>query len=201
MSRTVQTPLSLEHALLGLLHEQPSHAYAIYQEFTAPNGLGQVWHLKQSHCYALLVRLEEHGYLVGQLMPQGARPPRRILALTPAGRAAFSAWLAAPVAHGRELRLEFLAKLYFASRFGAPAATTLIARQRQACRDWLEGFDNRAARPQDAYNQLVLAFRRGQVEAMLDWLDTCSETLIGASQSRAPDCSKGRETRCDDGCL
>ena len=111
------------------------------------------------------------------------RPPRKLLHLTPGGRAAFARWLVAPVAHGRDFRLEFLAKLYFASQDHPASAGTLIATQQVACRDWLADLRARADALRDArdYDWLVLQFRIGQIEAILGWLEVCAATAIPAS--------------------
>jgi PadR family transcriptional regulator AphA len=176
---TAELPLGLEHALLGLVRHQPMHAYEMHQQLLHAEALGLVWHLKQGHLYALLARLEAAGYLAGVTEPQGTRPPRKILHLTPAGEAAFARWLQRPVAHGRDFRLEFLAKLYFAAEEGPEAVRRLIATQRSACRAWLDDVRAQvqglgADRP---YDQLVLRFRIGQIEAILPWLDECEEAL------------------------
>jgi PadR family transcriptional regulator, regulatory protein AphA len=174
-----ELPLGLEHALLGLVRHQPMHAYEMHQQLLHAEALGLVWHLKQGHLYALLARLEAAGYLAGVTEPQGTRPPRKILHLTPAGEAAFARWLQRPVAHGRDFRLEFLAKLYFAAEEGPTTVRRLIATQRTACQVWLDDVHAQAQtigadRP---YDRLVLRFRIGQIEAILPWLDECEEAL------------------------
>ncbi len=173
MSPMVRLPLTLEHALLGLLREQPRHGYDLYQRLSDPAGLGLIWRLKQSQLYALLAKLEAEGYLTATLKPQEARPTRRIYRLTPAGRAAYLAWVRSPVPHGRQLRQEFLAKLYFARREGSPLEAELITRQQELCRGWLAAqralSDQRGAAGSFAW--LVSEYRLGQIEAMLAWLD------------------------------
>ena len=171
--------LALEHALLGLLAQQPMHAYEMYQRLVQTEALGLVWHLKQSHLYALLARLEEDNYITGTTEPQGTRPPKRVLRLTAHGKAAFEAWVEAPVAHGRDFRLEFLAKLFFAAEASPRAAATLIDRQRGVCRGWLDdlGRKEEAIDRERPYEWLVVQFRRGQIEAILGWLETCATTL------------------------
>src|SRR3712207_428899 len=114
MSPMVKLPLTLEHALLGFLWQRPMHAYEIHQMLKEARALGLIWHLKQSQLYALLARLEEEGYITSITEPQGTRPPRRVMHLTSQGREAFQRWLVEPVAHGRDFRQEFLAKLFFA---------------------------------------------------------------------------------------
>jgi DNA-binding PadR family transcriptional regulator len=49
-----------------------------------------VWHFKQRQTYALRERLEEAGLLESTTLAQERRPPRHMLALTPARRSAFT---------------------------------------------------------------------------------------------------------------
>lgn len=180
MSPLTRSPLTVENALLGLLHRQPAHGYEIHQRLSEQAGLGLVWTIKQSHVYALLSKLEERGLIEATLEQQGARPPRKIYHLTNEGTSAFREWVQSPVAHGREFRLEFLAKLYFARRENDAVARRLLDRQRETCRDWLSTQQEEAnvLRNERPYDWLVHQFRVGQIESMLRWLDTCEETLL-----------------------
>ena len=135
--RTPAAALTIEYSLLGYVYERPAHGYEIYQQLSAPTGLWQVWRLKQSQLYALLTKLEEAQYLAATLQPQDARPPRKIFHLTATGRSAFQAWLAAPVMHGRQMRIEFLAKLYFAERQQTASALQLLEQQAAVCQQWI----------------------------------------------------------------
>jgi len=172
MSPLPAAPLTIEWSLLGLLAEQPMHGYELHQRLAETAGLGLVWRIKQSQLYALLARLEERGYLVSTLEPQEAHPPRKIYALTPAGEAALAAWMQTPVRHGRDFRLEFLAKVYFAQRRGEDALLALLRAQKAACQSWLENLQATAgAYPPASYEELVRRFRLGQIQAMLQWLD------------------------------
>jgi PadR family transcriptional regulator, regulatory protein AphA len=114
-------------ALLGLLRAHPCHAYELHHVLQRTEALAIVWHLKQGNLYALLAKLEEAGYVASTLEQHGARPPRKMLRLTERGQEAFVEWLASPVEHGRDFRLEFLAKLYFAAQEGEQAVVTLIS--------------------------------------------------------------------------
>ena len=178
----VKSPLTIEHALLGFLRQQPMHAYEIHQTLLRNEALGLVWHLKQSLVYVMLERLEAEGYISTSLEPQGSRPPRKILQLTPDGQAAFAEWLVAPVEHGRDFRLEFLAKLYFASQDDPSSAASLIAAQQAACREWLVDLRTHSNALNDlhTYDWLVLQFRIGQLEAILAWLDICAANVAPA---------------------
>lgn len=175
----VNIPLSTEFALLGFLRRQPMYGYEIHQQLSATTGLGLVWRLKQSQLYALLAKLEREGYVATTIEYQDARPPRKMFELTEAGRQAFQDWVQGPVSQGRKLRLDFLAKLYFAQLEGPEVVARLIERQRVACRDWLRQQEEETGglRHSQPYDWLVHKFRMGQIEAMLTWLDTCQEAL------------------------
>jgi DNA-binding PadR family transcriptional regulator len=179
-------PLTIEHALLGFVRQGAAHGYAIYQALSDPAGLGLVWNLKQSQLYALLGKLEDAGYLVAEVEKQESRPSRKLYSLTSAGENAFLAWLSQPVEHGRHLRLEFLAKLYFARIEGREAALALVEKQRHVCQRWLAAQQAQAnaagARP---YDRLVHQFRQGQIEAMLAWLDHCAQVATESPQEPA----------------
>lgn len=183
----VKSSLALEHALLGFLQRRPMHAYEMHQHLQEAGELGLVWSLKQSHLYALLARLEEAGYITSTTEIQATRPPRKILHLTPAGQEAFQRWMTTPVHRGREFRQEFLAKLYFAQAEGPQTSTTLLERQRQACKDRLAELQVRAAEVERLrpYAWLVYQFRINEMQALLQWLDTCAKTLAATTTVNA----------------
>jgi PadR family transcriptional regulator, regulatory protein AphA len=174
----------LEHALLGLLREHPMHAYEMHLQLLRTEQLGLVWHLKQGNLYALLAKLEAEGYLASTTEAQGTRPPRKRLHLTPRGETSFAAWLATPVEHGRDFRQEFLAKLYFATHDEPATVHELLARQRDACLGWLDELQAQAetlsaGRP---FEQLVVRFRVGQIDATLRWLEECAAVFAAPSR-------------------
>jgi len=173
----IRIPLTVELALLGFLREGSLHGYEIHRRLSDPAGLGLVWKLKQSHLYALLARLEEEGYLTSTVKPQETRPPRKLFRLTKTGNGAFLDWVQAPVPHGRNLRLDFLTKYYFAEREGPKVLARLMKRQRTACQDWLRAQQALAdaARDTRPYEWQVCQFRIGQIEAMLSWLNLCEQ--------------------------
>ncbi len=171
----VRQPLSVEHALLGLVRERPMHGYEIHQRLHAGQGLGLVWPVKQGLLYAMLNRLEQEGLLTATLEAQGARPPRKLWQLTADGAQILAEWLQQPVAHGRDFRVEFLAKLYFVRQDGPLAVHALIEAQRAATTSLVATLKASAAvlERERSYEWLVLRYRIGQLEAVLDWLDEC----------------------------
>lgn len=176
-----RSPLTIEHALLGFLHQQPLHGYELYQQLTNPAGLWLVWRIKQSQLYALLAKLEDEGYISADVQPQENRPPRKVLRLTPAGLDAYERWLLKPVAHPRSMRQEFLAKFYFARQRDVDTAQRLIEVQRTQCEAWLtaQRRQNQAEAP--SFEETVNRFRLSQIQAILTWLDSCEEMLANWS--------------------
>ncbi len=175
MSPRSASPLTLEFILLGLVSDKPAHGYELQQELRSLQSLSQVWHLGQPQLYAILDKLERQGLLSGELQAGEGRPDRKVLSLTLAGRQMFDAWLSTPVEHPRDMRQEFLAKLFFARRVGI--ARELIAWQQEASQKWLEGLNRKIEMltPEQVDERLVFQLRVLQVKALLEWLDQAVE--------------------------
>jgi DNA-binding PadR family transcriptional regulator len=175
----VSNPFTFELALLGFLRQRTMYPYEIYLLLSQAHDLGRVWHMKQSQLYATLGRLRDAGYIDETLEANAARPPRRVMSLTPSGQMAFYHWLTTPVEHGRDFRLEFLAKLYFVRKAGPLAARDLIEKQAAVCHSWLADLAAEAARlvNERQYDWLVVQFRINQIQGILTWLDTCDASL------------------------
>ena len=167
--------VSPQPALLGLLLSEPKHGYELFQEFSRE--LGRVWQVGQSQLYAQLRQLEEAGLVSVRVEEQPSRPARKIYQLTPLGRTAFEDWVRQPTPYLRRIRVEFLARLYFFRRLGLDGLDALVARQKAVCRDQIARFDQLMAGTNEPFARLVLEFRRGQLEAVIRWLDSCLELL------------------------
>ena len=180
MSRRRTPTFSTEYALLGFLHDKPLHGYELHQRLQEAQTLGLVWRVKQAHLYALLAKLEADGLIQAELVAQDARPPKRLLHITEAGRITFMTWRTTPVGHGRDLRIEFLAKLFWAQQHSLDDVNRLLAAQREITETLLSTVRDEltASAAEEPYIRLVHQFRRGQLEAMLEWLDTCESTLV-----------------------
>jgi DNA-binding PadR family transcriptional regulator len=184
----IKQPITIEHALLGFVRQQPMHGYQIHQHLQASAALGMVWSIKQGLLYASLTRLEQEGLLTSsQPVAQGIKAARKMLQLTAAGEVAFLQWVRSPVGHGRDFRIEFLAKLYFSRQESTAIALELVARQRWATRQRLAELQQQAAILADnhSYEWLVVCYRIGQLEATQQWLDLCSDWLMIVEQSPA----------------
>jgi DNA-binding PadR family transcriptional regulator len=128
-----------------------------------------------------LKKLARAGWVTSTVEPQGSRPPRQIYRITPEGRAELHRWLSEPVMKTREIRLEFLVKLYFAWRFNQAEAARLIAEQRETLHGLAASLTDHMAQissdgsnlqEQDAaFLRHVLALRLSQTQAAIDWLE------------------------------
>ena len=178
MPRT-QAPLSLEYILLGLLDEQPMHGYDLHKRLTSMEGIGLVWQIKQAQLYAFLEKLESDGLLDGTLVQAENRPARKLYRPSSVGRQTFRAWLRSPVLHEREIRQEFLARLYFARHEGTDAVLELLEDQINICYEWMETIQINMAslRPDQDYERMVYEYRIYQVRATLDWLNAVRREL------------------------
>jgi DNA-binding PadR family transcriptional regulator len=162
------------------------HGYELYQQLTAPSGLWLVWRLKQSQLYALMNRLEVEGYVTTTLQPQEARPPRKIFELTAAGHNAYIDWVTSPVTHPRQMRQEFLMKLYFVQQEGPQAVAQLVSEQRAVCRIWQaeQQTESEALADSRSFAAIVSHFRTSHVENILAWLDRCEQTFVAPISTR-----------------
>jgi DNA-binding PadR family transcriptional regulator len=167
----ISRPLTIEFTLLGYLRAGPLHGYQLYQCLQEPGGLGQVWRIKQAHLYALLGKLEEAGFIQGALQVQETRPVRRVYQLTLEGQETYNKWVITPVNTPRQIRQEFLAKLYFAQREGEKTILTLVDNQLTVCLHWLERHHEQLiTAPGETFKQVVWRYRLGQIQATLAWL-------------------------------
>jgi PadR family transcriptional regulator AphA len=176
-----QTPLSLEYILLGFLDICPIHGYDLYKTLSSFEGISLVWHIKQSQLYALLDKLEDAGLVTSKIVPGEAFLSRKLFEITALGRRAFLTWVNCPVSHGREMRQEFLAKLYFAQESGVEASLELIEEQIATCAEWLSSFQISFSKTSDYehYERMIYQYRISQTQAMIEWLNYCRVEIQG----------------------
>lgn len=168
-----------EFLALGFLEEGPLHGYDLYRRFEAE--LGGIWHISQSQMYAVLKRLEGQGLVDASVEEAGSSPARRILRTTPQGSARFRDWLETPSdCNTRIMRLEFIARLYFARRQRPEALAALIEGQASAlARQKANHEAILATLPADeTWTRLGLEFRIRQLSAVADWLGESVHTLL-----------------------
>jgi DNA-binding PadR family transcriptional regulator len=170
---TNQSEFPLDQALLGFLMQGPAHGYALHDR--ADEELGRIWYMGMSNVYSTLKQLEKEGRVESHLDDE-SYPPRRVYSLTGSGREQFLAWVREPVPAVRDMRVEFLAKLYFFHTLQLEGVDGLLEGQKAACRARLRELEEGAGEPGDAFERAVHAFRCRRIETTLRWLETVERT-------------------------
>jgi len=175
--------MAAEHAILGLLALNESgigHGYDLARQFSPDAPLGNVVRLEPGMVYHHLKKLERLGWVTAMPETGPGRPARRPIALSSSGKTELRRWLAEPVARTREIRLDFLVKLYLALLLDPALAVRLVDEQRQLCARLVESLSNRLRSAQVGEKQdidtanfgdMVLDMRLAQTRAALAWLD------------------------------
>ncbi|MGE3269807.1 MAG: PadR family transcriptional regulator [Chloroflexota bacterium] len=173
MPRKRHQPGTADHALLGLLRLGPRHGYELAPYFVSQGPLGLVCTLGVSRLYALLHSLEELGlvHVEGSIVSGG--PPRKVFTLTEAGATAFHEWLDAPIHRLRQIRQDFLLKLFFSQQLPDHDTTVLVERQLEVSRAVADELATlQAAEPPDSFASMVYESRLAMARATTAWLES-----------------------------
>jgi DNA-binding PadR family transcriptional regulator len=173
-ARRQREATSAEYALLGLLalSDDRRHGYDLSREFQPGGALADVIRLEPGMLYHHLKRLEGRGWAEADRQPIPNRPPRQSYTVTAPGVAALDSWLTEPVSHTREIRLEFLVKLYLAHLRDPELAKRLIAEQRAILASLAASLRAQVDElPANAFPAAVNTLRLAQTDAALAWLD------------------------------
>src|SRR5215217_8110736 len=169
--------MAAEHAILGLLALNESgigHGYDLARQFSPDAPLGNVVRLEPGMVYHHLKKLERLGWVTAVSETGPGKPARRLIALSSSGQAELRRWLAEPVARTREIRLDFLVKLYLALLLDPTLAVRLVDEQRDRCARLVESLANRLRRAQveveredgtARFGDMVLDMRLAQTRA------------------------------------
>ena len=131
-----------EWTVLCLLAEHPAHGFALARQLEPTSDLGRIMAVRRPLVYRALDRVVTAGLARPHLTEPGVAGPNRTQhRITRAGRKASSIWLSTPVAHVRDLRIEFLVKLRLTERSGNDP-TTLVRAQRATLSETLEQLSN-----------------------------------------------------------
>ena len=170
----------VDYAVLGLLRIAPRHGYELVGEFEPTAELGDALRVDLSNLYATLKRLERRGLILGAVERAGTRPPRHVYHLTPGGEAEFERWLVEPVRHNRDIRLDFVLKLFFSLRLYPERIDDLLTRQLAAVLDQLQRIQLELNHlPPGSFRWTLRQMRRSALQATLTWLELVRDTEPG----------------------
>jgi len=161
----------VHYAALGFLVDGPIHGYELRRRLA--DGLGSLWRIALSQLYTVLHRLEDRGWAESYVEDGSSRPSRTVYRATSEGTRAFEAWVSSPVDHLRDVRVEFLAKVYFLRRrASASAVAGLLDAQIDVIEEAERALARRDALESDdvGFGEIVLSFRRKRVQSMLEWM-------------------------------
>ncbi|MDH2412690.1 PadR family transcriptional regulator [Nocardioides sp. CER19] len=164
--------MSVKHALLALLDEEPMYGYqlrAAFEERTA-----ETWPLNIGQVYTTLSRLERDGLVEGGDTDDDGH---QIYKLTDAGRAELTDWFGSAVPRTQPPRDELAIKVALAVSAPGLDPTAVIQRQRSATMSALQGYNRLKRQTTDLAYELVLDSLAFAAEAEIRWLDHCDARL------------------------
>jgi PadR family transcriptional regulator, regulatory protein AphA len=164
----MKTKPSTEFALLGTLMSGPMHGYEIMRFINTE--LGSTWHISTSQLYVLLKKLEKQDLLYSSVELQETRPSKRVFTLSPEGEKIFLRWLHSPTEHARDIRIEFLTKLFFMEHLSIKGASELIDAQIELLGKLQKSIAEREKLEDDPFRKIVCGFKNATVETWIEWL-------------------------------
>jgi PadR family transcriptional regulator AphA len=180
MARKKNTLSAPEHAVLGLLR-RPMHGYQVARKMAGGSGLGLVCPLGMSNVYFLLGTLQERGLVEVEERQEERYPPRVLLRATAAGHRAFDGWLREPVTRLRQVRLDFLVKLFFLGGEDPALAGELVGTHKDFCHRYLAEWRELAESTDSAgFDRLAIEAKIAVGEGTLRWLEQCERSLAAA---------------------
>ncbi len=157
-------------SLLGFFINKPNYGYDLYKHISKETSFYKIWYLKQSQFYGFLERLFNEGFLSQEMIVGDQYPDRKLFTITESGIQQLENWIIIPVKRGRDMRQEFIAKLFIAQKIYKVKTELLVENQIGVCYQWLEEQDVFLLNEKDQFQILLINYRKKQIQAMLDWL-------------------------------
>ena len=176
--------MSIRHALLALLSEEPKHGLLLQQEFEEQTS--DVWPLNVGQVYITLQRLERAG-LVASEDDEGAGPRKRFM-ITEAGGGELQEWLRTPPNEIPPPRDELLIKILISLRVPGANVHEIVQLHRRHMIEQMQHFWRlKAEMAQDDIGLALIAdaelFR---LEGIVRWLDAADIRLKRYLATRGP---------------
>ncbi len=159
-----------EFAVLGALYNEKSHGYKLVK-FLQDN-LDEICWLGRSQTYALLAKLEHEGLVTHERVEQINFPARKVFSITQQGRNTFDNWILSPAPNMRNLRVEFMIKLFFARLHSHDCETALLSQQLDLCKSKLDRLVDLRTRTTRRVIEDALDYRIFMARAACSWLES-----------------------------
>ncbi len=167
--------MSVRHALLALLSEEPKYGLQLREEFEARTG--EVWPLNVGQVYQTLQRLERDGLVESD--GSADEGPQKGFRITPDGMAELASWLRTPPDLASPPRDELVMKVLMAVRVpGTDVHEVIQAHRRylvQLMQQWTRIKDDEAEF--DLSLALVVDAELFRLDAVIRWLDAADGRL------------------------
>lgn len=170
-----------EFTLLGMISLATGrggaiHGYDLSRQLTE-GPIREVIRIEPGMLYHYLKKLARRDLISSTTEPQEGRPDRHLHALTDRGREMVDDWLAEPVQATREMRLDFLLKLWFARQLDPARAEALVAAQHEVLGTLVTSLEAQLERvagttAEDRFARKVIELRLAQNRAAATWLDS-----------------------------
>ncbi len=159
-----------EYAVLGMVQQRPAYGYKLQRLFTGDSGLARVCPIEPAMVYAILKSLSGLELIDGR-WDASQYPPKAVYTATGEGEAAFESWLRHPVGRMREVRADFLVKLYFMLDRDPGLARELAEAQVGVCARYMVAIeDDLATAPPGSFDALVLGSKLTAAKGTKDWI-------------------------------
>ncbi|MGA8831149.1 MAG: PadR family transcriptional regulator [Desulfomonilaceae bacterium] len=159
-----------EFAVLGALYINKFHGYKLVK-FLQDN-LDEISWLGRSQTYALLAKLEQEALVTHERIEQMNFPARKVFSITQQGQDTLDNWILTPVPHLRDLRVEFMIKLFFARLRSHDIESKLLSEQFDLCKSKLARLVLLRLRASNRLMEDALDYRILMAQAACAWLES-----------------------------
>jgi len=178
--------------LLGMLRIQSQHGYQL-NEFIEHN-LARVTDMKKPTAYALLDRLEQSGAISSRLEQEGARPPRKVYAITEQGEQLFRTLLRETLAAAQPYVIAGDIGLMFLDALPLAEALALLEQRLAAIREQVAALDQIPAHHLGLGIDLTIEHQAVLLRADEAWLSRLIARLTSQDRPETPTSAHGATT-------
>jgi DNA-binding PadR family transcriptional regulator len=172
--------VSVRHALLALLSEEPKYGLRLREEFEA--GTGEVWPLNIGQVYTTLQRLERDGLIESDGDDERDSPQKRFR-ITPEGEQELAVWLRTPPDMSSPPRDELVIKVLLALRVPGTDVHEVIQAHRRYLVELMQQWTR--IKEADAGRDLALGLAVDaelfRLDAVVRWLDAADGRIKRAA--------------------
>ncbi|HOG46229.1 MAG TPA: PadR family transcriptional regulator [Anaerolineae bacterium] len=179
--------MSVKHALLALLYQQPMHGYELGKQLALT--FGNEWEVKPGQVASTLARLGEAGLAEWAPAEADGAPERKVYRLTAQGLAELRAWLLQPEVRDYHLGDAFYLKLVLSLVGGpVPPEQVLMAQRRELYQvlHRVTELRQHADVSTELPWVLLLDSATMHLEADLRWIEMCEARLPDLKRYRPP---------------